>query len=114
MEELKNVDTKYEFDTVICLDCGDIERIGAVRKYIKENTMLVNIDHHISNTNFGKVNYVDKNISSASEITYQMIKEMGIVIDKDIAEALYVGILTDTGSFAHENVSSETFWQHMN
>lgn len=96
-----------EYDLVIALDCGDLDRLGRV-KLLTEKTPLVNIDHHISNTNFGDVNLVEENASATAEIVYKLIKSMGIFIDQEIAECIYTGIVTDTGMFQYSNTSEET------
>ena len=99
--------TELDFDLVIALDCGDIERLGKVAQLIGK-TKLVNIDHHISNTKFGEINLVEENASATAEIIYKLMKFMGIFIDKDIADCIYTGIVTDTGMFQYSNTSEET------
>ncbi len=101
--DLKNV----KFDCFVALDCSDLKRTGEVSS-LAENKPVLNIDHHISNSNFGQVNWVEPNFSSASEMVYRLYKEMGVGLDKDSALALYSGILTDTGSFRFSNTSSDT------
>lgn len=96
-----------DYDLVIAMDCGDLERLGKV-KQLAEKTRLINIDHHISNTNFGEINLVEENASATAEIAYKLIKSMGIFIDKDMAECIYTGIVTDTGMFQYSNTSEET------
>ena len=96
-----------DYDLVIAMDCGDLERLGKV-KQLAEKTRLINIDHHISNTKFAEINLVEENASATAEITYKLIKSMGIFIDKDIAECIYTGIVTDTGMFQYSNTSEET------
>jgi phosphoesterase RecJ-like protein len=98
---------EIDFDLVIAMDCGDLERLGKVSQFIG-NTKLVNIDHHISNTKFGEINLVEENASATAEIAYKLIKSMGIFIDKDIADCIYTGIVTDTGMFQYSNTSEET------
>lgn len=96
-----------DFDLVIAMDCGDLERLGAV-KQLAERTRLINIDHHISNTRFGEINLVEVDASATAEIAYKLIKSMGIFIDKDIADCVYTGIVTDTGMFQYSNTTEET------
>jgi phosphoesterase RecJ-like protein len=99
--------TALDYDLVIAMDCGDMERLGKVRQ-LAEKTRLINIDHHISNTRFGEINLVEENASATAEIAYKLIKSMGIFIDRDIAECIYTGIVTDTGMFQYSNTSEET------
>jgi phosphoesterase RecJ-like protein len=90
----------------VFLDCGNIDRMpvdflrsGGVR--------IVNIDHHHDNTRFGDVNLVDPSASSTAELVWRLAKELGAVLTPPIAEALYVGLVTDTGRFSHRNTSAE-------
>ena len=103
-ESPKNVD----FDCFVVLDCADLKRTGDVYKLNKEKKPILNIDHHISNRNFGDVNWVSPYASSCSEMIYKLHKKLNIPIDKDCALALYTGMMTDTGSFHYSNTSSYT------
>lgn len=94
------------FDLFISLDCGDLERLGEAGKLFSCAKKTMNIDHHISNTLFGDVNYVLSEASSTCETLFTLMEES--VIDKAIAEALYTGIIHDTGVFKHSNTSCET------
>lgn len=110
---LPNVDFIKEYDAdeielLIVLDCSDIERLGASKQMISKSKKVVNIDHHVSNTNFGDVNIVDVKAAATGELIYEFIKEMGISIDIDIATCLYTAISTDTGSFMYESVTDKT------
>lgn len=95
-----------EFDLFISLDCGDEKRLGNTAKLIK-TTYTINIDHHVSNTYFGKMNYVDSDSSSTSELIYRLLYGW-CELDKNIAYALYAGILFDTGCFKHSSTSPYT------
>ncbi|KUO71195.1 MAG: hypothetical protein APF77_05940 [Clostridia bacterium BRH_c25] len=95
------------FDVVIALDCGDAERLGKSRLYL-DNNFVINIDHHISNDEFGNLNMVDTNASATGEIIYHIIKILGIDMDKEISECLYTAIVTDTGQFQYSNTTSIT------
>lgn len=97
----------YDLDLVIALDCGDIGRLGKSAKYLK-NSKVINIDHHISNTNFGHYNIVDTNASATAELVYELINKLEIALDKDICECIYTGIVTDTGQFQYSNTTSLT------
>lgn len=91
----------------LALDCGDKERLGNFVEEFDNASETVNIDHHMSNTEFAKYNYVyDK--SSTCEIIYEILKEFEIELDGTIAKSLYMGILTDTGGFRHSNTTSRT------
>jgi phosphoesterase RecJ-like protein len=95
-------------ECVIVLDCGDVKRINAELNIDVKEYTLINIDHHMSNDLYGDLNYVDTNASAMSEIVYQMLRIMGIEIDKDMAICLYTSLITDTGSFKYSGTTSVT------
>ncbi len=99
---------RLDYDVAILVDCSDTSRIGKIAKGLKKDRLLVNIDHHISNTNFGDVNWVKPTASSASEMIYELFKALSIKINKQEAILLYTGISTDTGSFKYSTTSSFT------
>ena len=96
-----------DIDLFISLDCGDIERLGLAKDVFEKAKNTVNIDHHISNNNFGKLNIVNPSSSSTSEIVFEIIDYIGN-IDLDIATALYTGIVFDTGGFKHNCTTKRT------
>jgi phosphoesterase RecJ-like protein len=101
---------KPPYDTVIVLDCGDLQRIGKLEWSIAGNpAAVINIDHHITNTYFGDFQIVDTSACATAEIVYGLIREMGIPITKEIGTCIYTGILTDTGSFRFSNTNKNAF-----
>ena len=98
---------RFKFDVAIVLDCGSFDRIGEVVDLVGSK-LIVNIDHHVSNTRFGDANWVSSRASSASEMIFYLFEEMGVPVDREVALCLYVGILTDTGSFRFSNTTSKT------
>lgn len=98
---------EYKFDLSICVDGATDDRLGKAKELLK-NRFVINIDHHISNTLYGKLNYVEE-ISSTSELIYKFLKFCEIDIDINMAEALYTGLVNDTGNFSHDNVTEKTF-----
>jgi len=88
--------------TVVFLDCGNIDRNPA-DMLKREDAHIVNIDHHHDNTHFGTVNHVDPDASSTAEMVWALLKPLDVALSKEIAEALYVGLVTDTGKFMYEN-----------
>lgn len=104
-QSLKKTD---DIEAAIVLDCPTIERSGKVKKLLKKAKIIINIDHHISNVGFGDVNWVKTDASSTGEMIYMLCKETGIEISKKIALYIYIGILTDTGSFNYSNTTSVT------
>lgn len=103
-DNLKNVD----FDCFVALDCSDLGRTGEVYRLNSCGKLVLNIDHHISNVNFGNINWVDPRASSCSEMIYRLYKALGVGLDKNAALFLYAGIMTDTGSFRYSNTTSFT------
>lgn len=99
---------KLKFDVLIMLDCSNKSRCGSVVSLARDGQPIINIDHHISNDRFGNINWILPDASSVSQMVYQLYKEMHIRIDAATAKALYVGILTDTGSFRYINTNSFT------
>lgn len=97
------------FDTAVVLDCGDLSRVGSAADSIAAIPAVINIDHHTTNTRFGKLHLVDVNACATSEIVYRLIQAMQLEIDTAMATAIYTGILTDTGSFRFSNTNREAF-----
>jgi phosphoesterase RecJ-like protein len=87
----------------IFLDCGNLDRnpLAALR----EAEPLLNIDHHHDNTRFGTVNHVVEDASCTAEIVWDLMPSLGVRLNTQIAEALYVGLVTDTGRFSYENTT---------
>ena len=84
------------FDVYFALDCSG-DRLGGAETYFQNAKKKINIDHHISNSGCGDVNLVRPEVGSACEVLYHIMDAE--LIDKDIAEALYTGIIHDTGVF---------------
>ena len=93
--------------TVVFLDCGNIDRMPF--DFLRgDGRRVVNIDHHHDNTRFGDVNLVDVEASSTAEIVYALALHLGVEISPEMASALYVGLVTDTGRFMYENTNADT------
>ena len=88
------------------LDCGNIDRMP-VDFLQREGLHILNIDHHHDNTRFGTVNLVVPEASCTAEIVWRLAKELGAELTPEIAEALYTGLVTDTGRFMYENTGVE-------
>jgi phosphoesterase RecJ-like protein len=93
--------------TVIFLDCGNIDRMP-VDFLTSGGNRVINIDHHHDNTRFGDVNLVEIEASCTAEIVYDLALLMGARITREMASALYVGLITDTGKFMYENTNAHT------
>ncbi|MDQ3729522.1 MAG: bifunctional oligoribonuclease/PAP phosphatase NrnA [Actinomycetota bacterium] len=92
---------------LLFLDCGNIDRMP-VDFLKREGADIINIDHHHDNTLFGGVNHVNTNASSTAEIIWRLAKQVGAEITPEIATALYVGLITDTGKFMYENTDPDS------
>ena len=97
------------FDAAFALDCGDRKRLGEAFPGSGRIGRLINVDHHGSNTKFGDLNLVDPRASSAAEMVFGLMRELSVKITRPIAENIYTGILTDTGSFHYSNTTPNTF-----
>lgn len=87
--------------TVILLDCGNIDRNPA--GVLRDGAHLLNVDHHHDNTLFGTLNHVDPTASCTAEIVWDLMHGLGVEPSQSTAEAMYVGLVTDTGRFMYEN-----------
>ena len=99
---------KIDYDAALILDCGDLDRIEKVQNLLHPKKTIINIDHHITNTQFGHINLVKEKASSTCEVLFELIREAKGKLTDDLAYHLYTGIMTDTGSFRYENTSAYT------
>ena len=88
--------------TIVFLDCGNLDRNPA-EAFRRPGVHMINIDHHHDNTRFGTVNLVDAGASCTAEIIWELMRGLGVTPTRTVAEALYVGLITDTGRFMYEN-----------
>lgn len=93
------------FDCYLVVDATDPKRVGGLLNGVPAGSLVINIDHHISNTRFGTYNWVDPEAAATGEMIYYLIQEMGVPLSRDVATNLYVAILTDTGSFHFSNTT---------
>lgn len=93
------------FDVYFALDCGQ-ERLGGAEVYFAEAAKKINIDHHVSNSGCGDVNYIMPQVGSTCELIYDLIDLDKL--DKDMAMAIYIGMIHDTGVFQYSNTTPAT------
>lgn len=95
------------WDLIFVLDCGDWEHSGLNRQLIDalSNQLVVNIDHHFTNVNFGSINIINHQASSTSEIIFDFLRHIGFPINKNIATCLLCGLITDTGALSNAATS---------
>ena len=103
-----DLESKKDFDAVLALDCAERKRLGSCGNLWPDGGLTVNIDHHETNTFFGRYNLVDTNSSSTGELIYRLIASGGFPLDHEVAENLFAAIQSDTGSFRFTNTTSST------
>ena len=86
-------------DAVLAFDVASIERLGELRGVFTGTALSMVFDHHASNTRFGRINLVDPGAAATSVVAEQLLARLGVPLDAEIAECLYVALATDTGSF---------------
>ena len=97
-----------KFDCVIATDCASYERLGVAGKWAADRKLLINIDHHESNTRYGDLNWVSAHEPSTGELIYRLLKAARWPVTKPIADCLFTAISTDTGSFQYSNTRPRT------
>jgi phosphoesterase RecJ-like protein len=98
-----------EFDCVIATDCASFERLGSIGEFIKDRKLLINIDHHASNTRYGDRNWISPREPSSGELILKLIKAARWPITPQIADCLFTAISTDTGSFQYPSTLPGTY-----
>ena len=93
------------YDMFISIDCADEFRLGKYKDAFLKHQNSINLDHHMTNTNYAKQNII-KNLSSSCELIFEAVKSLNIEFDNEIALNLYVGMVTDTGHFTQANTTS--------
>ncbi len=103
IRKVSEIDKNY--DAVFVIECSDV-----TRPHIKnlENQFTVNIDHHATCQHFGSINWIDATASAVGEMIYNLCKAIGGRITKEIAECVYLALVTDTGSFHFPNTTDRT------
>ncbi len=97
------------FDCVIAVDCASFERLGKAGECTGERKLLINIDHHESNTRYGDINWVSAREPSSGELIYRLLKIARWPITRPMADNLFTAISTDTGSFQYASTRPGTF-----
>jgi bifunctional oligoribonuclease and PAP phosphatase NrnA len=94
--------------TLVAVDCGNETRLGSDAPLLERAPFVVNIDHHHDNTRFGDVNVIVPEASSTGEILRDVFRELRVVLTPEIAEALYIAVVTDTGRFQYTNTTARS------
>jgi phosphoesterase RecJ-like protein len=98
-----------KFDCVIATDAASFERLGSVGRCVADRKMLINIDHHESNTRYGDLNWVSAREPSTGELIFRLLKIAKWPITNRIADSLFTAVSTDTGSFQYATTRPGTY-----
>ncbi len=109
IKEIKKESDIEHYDLAIALDCATIKMLNGFSSYFENAKSKVCIDHHGTNTMFGDYNYVNPDSPACSQILLVMLEYFGIEVTKEIGTCIVAGIITDTGGFAYQSVTAETF-----
>ena len=93
---------------LITVDCGSLERLPDKIRPLAGRVPTLNIDHHRTNSRFGSVNWIEERASSTGELVWRLSRRAGWPLDRAIAEALWVALITDTGRFAYDQTRPAT------
>jgi phosphoesterase RecJ-like protein len=102
---LREVPADAEERVLFAVDCANERRIGQEQTVVERAPLLVDVDHHHDNTRFGQVNLIVGDASSTAEIVHDVLAQLGVRLTPEIAEALYIGLVTDTGRFQYANTT---------
>ena len=103
IRDVKAIDSQY--DAIFVIECSDLSRPGIAGL---ESEFTVNIDHHATSEHFGTINWIDSTASAVGEMIYNLCKAIGGRVTKEIAECVYMALVTDTGSFHFSNTTDRT------
>ena len=113
MPEIKRIQNQisrvHAYETAIILDCSNLDRIGRATDIVTQIPMVINIDHHSTNTRFGERRLIDDKACATAELVFRLLKEMDVPISTAMATSIYTGIVTDTGSFRFSNTNASAF-----
>lgn len=103
IRDVKEIDSQY--DAIFVIECSDLSRPGIAGL---DSEFTVNIDHHATSEHFGTINWIDSTASAVGEMIYNLCKAIGGRVTKEIAECVYMALVTDTGSFHFSNTTDRT------
>jgi bifunctional oligoribonuclease and PAP phosphatase NrnA len=105
-DEIRDVERiDKDYDAVFVIECSDLSRPGIEGL---ENELTVNIDHHATSEHFGTINWIDATASAVGEMIYNLCKAIGGKVTREVAECVYMALVTDTGSFHFPNTTERT------
>lgn len=92
-------------EALLCFDSGDTTRLGGPHRELPPTAVIVNVDHHITNTGYGHVNWVDAEAPSVGAMVFRLVRDLGLPVDADVALPLYLSLVEDTGRFSYSNTT---------
>lgn len=93
-------------DAAVIMECGSLDRTGVAGL---DRSPVINVDHHVGNTGYGTLNWIDESAAACAEQAFTLIERLGVALDRDIATHIYLGLLTDTGSFRFSHITPRSF-----
>jgi len=101
----RDLPADLEQRVLVAVDCAKADRIGPDPEPIERASLVIDIDHHHDNTRFGDVNLIVADASSTGEVLRDVIRELGVELTPELAEPLYIALVTDTGRFQYTNTT---------
>ena len=105
LEELRRSLPDDDDRVLLAVDCANESRLGPDPEILHRAPFTIDVDHHHDNTRFGDVNLIVADASSTAEVLRDLFHELGVALTPDIAEALYIALVTDTGRFQYANTT---------
>ena len=97
------------FEAVIVLECPSLDRTGLDEPLAASELPLINIDHHLGNQHYGAVNWVDSAAPAVGEMVFRLSQALKVALEPEVASALYLTLVTDTGGFRYSNATPAAF-----
>lgn len=101
-------DCRPPYDLLFTVDCGNLDRLERVLQGLPPDVQVINIDHHVTNTLYGNVNWIDPEASAVGEMVYRLVRAARIPLSREIAMPIYTAIVEDTGRFSFSNTHVST------
>ena len=95
-----------QYDAALIMECSSLDRTGISGL---DRSPVLNIDHHIGNTGYGTINWVDESAAACGELVFTLVEAIGAPLTRDVATHIYLALLTDTGSFHYSHISPRSF-----
>jgi bifunctional oligoribonuclease and PAP phosphatase NrnA len=105
---LRELPDNMEERVLVAVDCAKADRIGPDLSVVDRAKLVVDIDHHHDNTRFGAINLIVSDASSTGEVLRDVFAELGVEITPELAEPLYIALVTDTGRFQYTNTTPKS------